>query len=100
MQPIRDEEAEGRDGVLIVQNLGVTIGHSMRATVDEPLPAEMGLLLLRLALAEILKDAVAQEMREAESESLPLEWARTIQRSLELDPRLSTWRCPPRLAAG
>jgi hypothetical protein len=90
MQPIGHEQDEGPDPLLLLENLGVAICLSFEVTLDGALPDEMGLLLMRLALAEVLKDAADQEA-QAEPESSPKEWANPFQRSLESSPCSKTW---------
>jgi hypothetical protein len=90
MQPTRDEQDEEPGALLFLQDLGAAIRLSFEARLDDPLPAEMGLLLMRLALVEVLKDATEQEAK-AEPESLPEGWVKAFQQSLELNPCLRTW---------
>jgi hypothetical protein len=82
---------DSRDTSLVLQHLGAALRLSLETTQTEPLPAEMGLLALRLAFAEVLKNAAELEAQEAEPESLPYGWAETFRRSLELGPYLHTW---------
>lgn len=101
MQPMRDEEVEARNGLLILQNLGAAVDLQIQATMDEPLPAEMGLLLVRLALAEVLKDAEGGDAHEDEPQSAALEWARALlQLSVQRDACLQKSSRSPPLAAG
>ncbi len=63
MQLISQEEEDARDALLLLDHLGAAIRLSLEATLDEPMPTEMGLLLMRLALLEVLKDAAGQEAK-------------------------------------
>lgn len=63
-EPLTLEEA--RSTLAILHQLGASIRLSLEAATQESLPEEMGLLLLRLALAEVLERAAEEEAREAE----------------------------------
>ncbi len=60
--------------VSILDDLGNCLRLSLEAASHEALPEEMGLLLLRLALAEVLKGVAAEEARAAGDRSLSDEW--------------------------
>lgn len=96
MRTIQDEQTEARDALLVLENLGAAVGLQIRATIDEPVPAQMGLLLLRLALVEMLKDDIEQQAQEDAPEPLSEEWALTLRQTLDL----IQWRRSRPLAAG
>ncbi len=54
----------------MLDELGRTLRGSFDSLAEEALPEEMGLLLLRLALAEVLKRAAEEEARELAMEAL------------------------------
>jgi hypothetical protein len=54
------------DTFLIQRELGFAIQRSLGLIAHEPLPAAMGLLLMQLALAEVVRSTAAQEWAEEE----------------------------------
>ncbi|WP_363350807.1 hypothetical protein [Methylocystis echinoides] len=65
---------EARATLATMQQLGASMRLSLEAVTYESLPDEIGLLLLRLALAELLKRAAEEEAREGNPQSGPEEW--------------------------
>ncbi|WP_363348853.1 hypothetical protein [Methylocystis echinoides] len=63
MQSFKDEDSEAREALLVMQSLGDAV--RLSNTVHELLPRDMALLLLRLALAQFLRDAAEQVANEA-----------------------------------
>lgn len=57
----------------IMQELGRSIRLSLEGVTSEGRPREMGLLLLRLAMAEVLSKAADEEARESGREMPPEE---------------------------
>lgn len=50
---------------LVLAELGRSLRVSLKAALSEPLPRNMGLLLLRLALVEVMRHAAEEEAHEA-----------------------------------
>jgi hypothetical protein len=82
MQPSIDKQPPSSEVDVALRELGSSIKFSLRSTTHEALPAEIGLLLLRLALAEVLKKAAEDEARESGLESFPNEWFRALRQSI------------------
>ncbi len=100
-EPMALEEA--RAMLSILQQLGSALRGSFEATTEEPLPQEMGLLLLRLAFAEVVKRAAAEEAREAGAARADEEWVVGLSRWASVVsgaaggpsiPEPSSWTCP------
>lgn len=64
------ETEETHDAMLTLQEMGRSIAFSYATVMAEPLPKEMASLLLRLALAEAMRGAAEEEMRENGAEDL------------------------------
>jgi hypothetical protein len=71
---------EARATLSVLQELGSSLRLSFEAATRESLPEEMGLLLLRLALAEVLKRAAEEEACEAGPECAAEEWVVGLRR--------------------
>jgi hypothetical protein len=78
MQPSVDE----CDTDVVLHALGSSMKRSLENTITQQLPAEIGLLLLRLALVEVLKNAAEEEARETSPESFSEEMIRALQQSI------------------
>jgi hypothetical protein len=64
-------EGDSRRDLLISQReLGTAIMLTINAVTIETLPEEFGLLLIRLAMAEVLRDALERDAGETEPEDL------------------------------
>lgn len=73
-EPMAFEET--RATLSTLHQLGSSIRLSFESATQEALPEEMGLLLLRLALAEVLKRAAEEEARESAQD----EWIIGVRR--------------------
>jgi hypothetical protein len=60
-------EGSHRDLLEVQREIGIAVRLSIDAVTFETLPQEMGLLLIRLALAEVLRDAVAKDADETDA---------------------------------
>ncbi len=88
-EPVALEEAQATLSVL--QQLGGSLRLSFEAVTQESLPEEMGLLLLRLALAEVLKRAAEEEAREAGPDSAAQEWIIGLSRWASASSANESW---------
>lgn len=73
MKPISPTLMEGdsrRDLLISQRELGTAIMLTINAVTIETLPEEFGLLLIRLAMAEVLRDALERDAGETEPEDL------------------------------
>lgn len=66
MRPINPIDDDDQTSLVIQREVGMVLRLSFEAVVREPLPEQMALLLLRLALAETLR---AVDKDEAEGDS-------------------------------
>lgn len=92
MQPISHEQDDARDALLLLQDLGAAIRLSLKVTPDEPLPAGMGLLLMRLAMVEALKGAAGQEAR-GDLEFFQKQWAEACEQFMDSSSRTRRRSC-------
>ncbi|WP_457798268.1 hypothetical protein [Methylocystis sp. S23] len=74
MRPVISINKEHEQTPLLIQReVGMAVRLSIEAVTREPLPEQMALLLLRLALAESLHVALAKELDE-EAQSALSRW--------------------------
>jgi hypothetical protein len=70
------------DTTVVLEKLSSSVRLSFASTSDEALPIEMGLLLMRLALLELLKKAAEDEAREPGPPTCSDELIAALKRSM------------------
>jgi hypothetical protein len=62
-----NQSDDDRDSLVIQRQVGVALRLSFEAATREPLPEQMAMLLLRLALAESLNAAVEEDRADGKT---------------------------------